>query len=382
MGFIVRLVFVLGFAAASFGAQAQPTGGSTDPNRPATALGIPETHPYFSRAKEILPLMQQAAESCSLLKEADFDMAVYTLTSEMRAASDGFTQLAKLGDDSKALEAKEIDALIDKVNAEAFVALRECGLIDQRDKVIIARKKCDREAEAKAMTQLEKIYRVRNREYVAAQRLGSASRLDATYFVYYVENARSALRKAKEAPWDCPPKDEKPDEVGDASSALPDMTEGENVALEANDPCLIGENGVDPCAGWRPLLGQWRDQRFGGVIEFYMDGENTAGARIVSLSRRMKLQGYSAGMEVLRGLKLQTPGVTRSFSAGGGDDFSAAIEGRDPGSTYGTAEWRTGQGAVFILLERPGILNIVGALEGRLSDYEEWERIGSVTRPI
>lgn len=344
---------------------------------PAT---ITKENRYYGRYINVLKAHEQYLEACSNFAYFEFLGRLNSERTQITQERRGFLQLVKLGDASKKADAKEAEiALVAIETIRASKRSAECDLGVLTNKLRKAREACDREAGRKYAARMQQIYRIRRLEYEAIKAAGKNARFNFITAKQYLDDARLSLEKASQIPWNCPPKEKK---VGDASEALPDLSKGENISVDAVDRCMSQDGAPDPCASWRPLLGLWRDQRFGGVLGFTMDGPDTVSAHIVSASNRMKLQGYSAGMVVMRGLKLKKPDNSWSFVAGGGDYFSAAIEDREPSAIYGTAEWVNGEGFVFITTERPGILNLVASLEGRLSDFEEWERMGSVTEPM
>lgn len=129
------------------------------------------------------------------------------------------------------------------------------------------------------------------------------------------------------------------------------------------DPCEMRDDGTDPCIGWRPLLGRWRDDN-GGVIDFRMGGDDTVDAVIVSASERMTKEGYAVGDLVLRGLSNPSSGGTWMFSASRGEAFMAALPDREPGEYLGTPEW-IGQGVTFIETRDPNRLTTNAQLMNR-----------------
>ncbi|MEM6857040.1 MAG: hypothetical protein AAF559_04140 [Pseudomonadota bacterium] len=192
--------------------------------------------------------------------------------------------------------------------------------------------------------------------------------------------AQRALREADQMLENCTP----PDEIASADESSEQTPAGAlratPVAYLPDEPANPGRSHCDEeeedrmCRAWTPLLGAWTSPEFGGEIEFRLQGNNTVSAFVSRVSERMRMQGYTKGMLIARGLKTPKSGGTWSFFAGGGEAFDAA----QPGATgsLGQAKW-TPDALVHINVKEPGVLNLPATLEGNLSDYNEWVRPGT-----
>jgi hypothetical protein len=174
------------------------------------------------------------------------------------------------------------------------------------------------------------------------------------------ETALAAYNKART---DCPQKKPAPPPAAAPADAAP------------IDSCTAtGGNRPNPaCAAAAPLLGRWRNKKYGGVVELRMEGDGTITGIIVTDSEQMRGYGYRAGMPILRRLKMAPPSSIWSSYATGGQYFSAAMPGRKAGEQYGEAYWDE-PALINIHRDRPNRLDLPATLGGRLGRYELWER--------
>ncbi|MBA3880118.1 MAG: hypothetical protein C0500_10435 [Sphingobium sp.] len=134
------------------------------------------------------------------------------------------------------------------------------------------------------------------------------------------------------------------------------------------------------CRRWAPLLGRWTSRKYGGVIETVLGADGTISGTIVSGSKTMKDNGYSPGMQILRGWKPRAYTGNHPWLVVGldGEVFSAKQIDRKTGEPFGTSTWMKG-GVLQIARATPDRLGIPG-IESRISNYDAWVRAGGPPR--
>ncbi len=228
-------------------------------------------------------------------------------------------------------------------------------------------------AEMKRLSdKIDRIARMRLRERNAVQRLGKNSRFPLASVQSGLDDAVAARAKVAKIDLTCAPR---PTKTGDATGQLA-QPEARNISFQEQMCSLNSEL----CDDWTPLIGRWTNPRFGGVIEFVRVGDE-ARAFVVTSSERMEQQGYYSGQTIIHGLRDPGSGGTWSFTAGEGEALSARHPDREPGEVFGQDEWIP-NARVYVETDKPGILNLPANLEGRISDYDEWEKMGSATRTL
>ncbi|WP_284125394.1 hypothetical protein [Parerythrobacter aestuarii] len=252
------------------------------------------------------------------------------------------------------------------------------------------------EARRKALARLRfnrfvRLLRQRKRELSTALSLGpnaSKIRIDPRsdglaapstgHLQKIIKEMEAALPKMQAATDPCPPekkeppkKEEKEEKTKKPISFDDDQAQGEPIS---DDPCPMGT--TEPiCTRWDWLLGNWTSDA-GGVIAFRLVGD-TVSASVVSATERMEQEGYSAGMQVIRGLRFGGQGQgTWAWHAEKGEVFEAARPDREPGEVYGTAKW-TPNVLVYINQDQPDVLHIPPQLEARMSNFKKWHRSDS-----
>lgn len=137
---------------------------------------------------------------------------------------------------------------------------------------------------------------------------------------------------------------------------------------------------VAECRRWAPLLGRWTSRKFGGVIETVLGADGTIGGTIVSGSKTMKDNGYSPGMQILRGWRPRSYTGNHPWLIAGldGETFSAKQIDRKTGEPFGTSAWVKG-GVLQISRATPDRLGIP-RIESRISNYDGWVRVSGPPR--
>jgi hypothetical protein len=124
------------------------------------------------------------------------------------------------------------------------------------------------------------------------------------------------------------------------------------------------------------LLGRWSAAREGGVIETTMAADGTLSGTVIATSERMRRNGFTEGMQILRGYRMANASNTWLAVGNGGQYFIPAEANSRPGQVYyDTAKWSTGGNVLYVATATPDVLSLPATIEGRLSDYKPWVRI-------
>jgi len=217
----------------------------------------------------------------------------------------------------------------------------------------------------------------------AVSALGTASKISPEKALAEYESAKvyldlvlQDLTRTRAVRHECKPEEDKPEKKpARPKKELPSEVTPSTKPICYNPPEEIAAS----CNQWEPLLGRWTNAKYGGVIEIRLDGEDIIGAHIVSASKRMKDQGYTAGMDIMRGWRFGGVNAgTWEIYAKDGEAFSAIFPGREPGQVLGDPKWAK-NGTLFINKKKPGVLWLPPALEGRISNYTRWTKQGSIS---
>jgi hypothetical protein len=112
------------------------------------------------------------------------------------------------------------------------------------------------------------------------------------------------------------------------------------------------------------------------VIETTMAADGTLSGTVIATSERMRRNGFTEGMQILRGYRMANASNTWLAVGNGGQYFIPAEANSRPGQVYyDTAKWSTGGNVLYVATATPDVLSLPATIEGRLSDYKPWVRI-------
>jgi len=120
---------------------------------------------------------------------------------------------------------------------------------------------------------------------------------------------------------------------------------------------------------WEWVSGRWNiaSGDMGGQIEFRVDADGTLSGYIVAANRRMTEEGYTEGMQIIRGYRpAGTDGVTWRYWAKDGQYFSAQKPGRKQDEIHGISAWKAG--GVIFLPKNSDSVSIDPRLAGRMDN--------------